>query len=193
MFDHYALDELQAKLLARRIIAIEDEIDAHMAGYVREVLLRLVADGNPPAIVIISSHGGNVEFGMAIYDMIRAYPGETTGVVVGYAKSMAAVILQACDRRVSLHNSKILIHNIILRSVSLDTLRDQERLERLIRETEKDQQVHYEIFAERTGKPVGEIRAQCQKDANMDAAEALSFNLIDEIIDEFAVLEKDDD
>ena len=192
MSDHDALDELQSKLLARKIIAIEDEVDAHMAGYVRESLLRLVSDGNPPAIVIVSSHGGNVEFGMAIYDMIRAYPGDTTGVVVGYAKSMAAIILQACNRRVSLRHAKMLIHNIVQRSVSLDVLRDQERREKLLRETERDQEIHYEILAGRTGKSVGEIRAQCQKDANMDPSEALVFNLIDEIIDEFAVLEKDD-
>jgi ATP-dependent protease ClpP protease subunit len=48
---------------------------------------------NPPIQINITSSGGDVDSGLLIYDLIRLYPGETTGRVVGFARSIALIVL----------------------------------------------------------------------------------------------------
>ena len=83
MWKFKELDETQQKLLKSGIIDIGGSVDADMALYVREALLRLRAEGNPPVSLHITSSGGSVSIGLDIYDTIRLYLGQKTGIVTG--------------------------------------------------------------------------------------------------------------
>jgi ATP-dependent Clp protease protease subunit len=187
---HDHLDDLQIQLLNRRIVSLEEDVDYAMSAYVHEVFLRLIAAGCPDVFILFNSTGGSVTFGGSIYDCIRAYPGKTTGVVVRQALSVAAIILQACDYRVALPHSSLLIHHVSQQgNVSLDTLASGERMNRMISGLEEAQRDHYNILSERTGKHPDEIRARCEKDTKMAAGEALEFGLIDKVIERLEDLE----
>ncbi|MEK7576131.1 MAG: ATP-dependent Clp protease proteolytic subunit, partial [Patescibacteria group bacterium] len=71
MWKHDNLDEVQLGLLKKNILAIGGEIDPPNAIYVREALLRLTAAGSPEITINITSDGGEVDIGLAIFDMIR--------------------------------------------------------------------------------------------------------------------------
>lgn len=182
MWKNDKLDDVQKGLLEKNIIDISGEIDVDTAFYVREALMRLVAKGSPDIKILITSDGGHVFVGLDVYDLLRNYSGATEGVVYGFARSMAAVILQACKKRIALRHANILIHHIAKTEVSLDILRDKRRTERLRDELEKNQERMYKILVDRTGRKVGEIKRECAKDREMSAEEALEFGLIDEII-----------
>lgn len=175
------LDEVQKGLLDHGIIAIGGEVNGEMAKYVRESTLRLRAKGSPPIELHISSNGGGVDAGLAIYDLLIHYPGEITGIVYGYAKSMAAIILQACAHRWAAEHSQILIHHISRTEISLDTLRDPQKTTEAREDLEKKQSQLYRILTERTRRSLEEIKAECSKDREMTPEEAKEFRLIDEI------------
>lgn len=59
----------------------------------------------------VSSPGGDVFDGIAIYNMIRSHPAYTTAVVEGLAASIASVIVQAADRRVMMPHAQMMIHD----------------------------------------------------------------------------------
>ena len=182
MWKYENLNPIQHELLAKNTIDLQGEVDSSMALYVRESLVRLSAKGSPDVKITITSTGGDVDCGLDIFDYIRLYPGKTTGVVVGYAKSMAAIILQACTHRTASAHSRILIHHISRNQLSLNVLRSRKELRALKSAMEKSQARLYEVLSGKTGKSIGQIKRECEKDNNMFAEEALSFGLIDEIV-----------
>lgn len=181
MWENNKLDETQRGLLNQNIIAIGGEVDPDMAMYIREALLRFISKGSPAIKVLITSGGGSVAIGLDIYDLLRDYSGEKTAVVQGHAYSIAAVILQACEKRVAMSHSHILIHHISRKEVGLDTLREEVKIIEVREEMEDIQKKIYKILSEKTGHTVQEINEECIKDRLMNAEEALKFGLIDEI------------
>jgi len=178
----FALTSLQETLLERNLVVLKGNVNEEMAGYVRDCLLQLAARDNPPITVHITSGGGSVSVGLIIHDLLRLYPGKKTGVVIGRAESMAAIILQVCDLRQCTRNSFVLVHNMRTNNVEMDDLVDERKLKELKHEVITDQNKLYCILEGRTKKTRQVIAAACKEDCEMSAEEALDFGLIDEII-----------
>ncbi len=172
----------QFALLERNVLYLEGEVRGEMVDQVHFSIMELDGRGSPPIEIRIYTGGGDVHAGLAVYDFLRRYEGKKTGVVYGYARSMGAVILQACDERLCLPYSTVLIHHVSTTSVSLDELEDPDRLDRLRKSLQADQETLYEILVTRSGKTKEEVRDACKKDKDMTAKEALDFGLIDKIV-----------
>lgn len=173
--------EIQEALLKKNTLYLGGEVKGDMVDYVNMSIAELISQGSPPLTVYITSGGGNVTAGLDIYDMLSMYPNTKTGIVVAYAKSMAAVILQACTVRQALYHARILIHHISTHNVTLDIMRSQKKKAEVLNDMEKGQARLYRILSERTGRTVSEISRTCKKDEDMSAQEALEFGLIDSI------------
>jgi ATP-dependent protease ClpP protease subunit len=141
------ISNINRKLAERGIVDINQETEASLAYTVRESLVIAQSNGIEELQVQITSNGGRVDVGLDVYDMIRLYPAKRRiGTVFGYARSMGAVILQACDvRRCSRHGS-ILIHYVSTSNVPLDVLKDKRKLGKVIARGEYDQRALDRIF-----------------------------------------------
>ncbi len=173
--------DLSKKLLAQNSVVIDGGIESAVGTYIFECLQELRTRGNPPIELTIASNGGDVTVGLDIYDMLATYPGAINGTVVGYARSMGVIILQACTRRLAHQHARLLIHHVSKRQVNLDILVSQKRLAKTVTEMQRQQQFLYRILAERTKRTIPQIRKACSLDKDMSAEEALGFGLIDEI------------
>lgn len=91
--------------------ADDNEVDYHMAIQATKQLMYLDNIGDKDIKIMVNSPGGWVSQGMAIYDTINQCRKSVTGLVTGEAYSMASIILQACDERIMLPNSTMMIHN----------------------------------------------------------------------------------
>lgn len=182
MWDYSNIDATRRELLVRRVLDLCGEIDEDMAKYVRDSLIMLAANDNPDITVLITSNGGDVTVGLAIYDMLVRYPGKITGEVKSFCRSMATVVLQACSHRVATANSQIKIHNVLVNSLSLSVLRNPKKIASLIEDVEADQRTINKIYSLRTGKSFKTVTKESDKDIGMTAEEALEFGLIDEIV-----------
>lgn len=178
------LNVAQQTLLSKSIIEIRGNITQETADYVRECVSVLETVDNPPVRVIITSSGGDIIAGLDIYDMIANYTGMTTGVVIAEASSMAAVILQACKKRLAYANSRILIHDPAILYLSIHTVRtNNSKFQKLL--AKNDERIFsrtYRILAKRSGKTIPQVKKVCHKEEEMFADEALRFGLIDSII-----------
>lgn len=67
-------------------------------------------DRAQPLFVELNSDGGSVSDGVAIYNMLRGWPGGVTVEVVGWALSIASVILQAGSNRRAHEAALIMVH-----------------------------------------------------------------------------------
>lgn len=170
-----------AALLEKNVVVLSLKVDGDMVMHVYKCLAILESRDSPDIEVRIFTNGGSVRAGLDIYDALRRYKGKKTGVVYAYARSMGAIILQACDDRICLQHAAVLIHHINTQSISLDVIEDPKRLAKLRESMWTDQRAIYGILVQRTGKSEKEIRDTCKKDQDMSAAEAFKFGLIDRI------------
>ena len=176
------MNDIQKRLLDRNCIEIVNKVDRDMGLYVRDALTVLgLKDSHPLVTVYITSDGGDASVGFGIYDLLNFYPGQKIGIVQGMAGSMAATILQACDWRVALPNSEVLIHHIKGNGFPLIYLQDEEKLKKF-NASRKSFLNQYDILAKRTGKTIEEIIQQCEEDESMSAVSALAYGLIDQIV-----------
>ena len=178
-------DQLLIDLAAQGVITIYGTINEMMVAKVRDMLAVARANNVEELEVQIQSRGGNVAAGLEIYDLLRVAPvKKRTGIVFGYAHSMGAVILQACEVREAPRHARILIHHIsISERTSLHVLRDPEKLRKKIAESEVTQNHINQILSKRTKRSVEEIEVELEKDAEMTTSEAIAFGLIDTIRD----------
>ena len=140
------------------------------------------ADGDEPCVMQIdfTSPGGSVIDGLALFDFLqelRRKGHRITTRGIGYAASMAGILLQAGDLRVMAPESWLLIHEASFGAGGKigeveDTVEWVKRIQKRI----------LRIFAERSNLSVGQISNRWRrKDWWISSEEALRFGLVDEV------------
>lgn len=176
--------DIFSRLLSDRIVFLGEEVSNTSAGLITAQLLFLEAqDPEKDIQLYINSPGGSVTAGFAIYDTMQYIKCDVSTICIGLAASFGAFLLAggAKGKRMALPNAEIMIHQPAIHGngvqgqatdikiVSDHMLKSRQRLNR--------------ILAENTGKPVDAIEADTERDNYMSAEEALSYGLIDAIID----------
>lgn len=173
------IDELQIK---QRTIRIKGKINADMAEDICAYMEYLDCEDNTrPIKLIISSPGGDIDAGLAIYDTMRSVKSPVYTAARGMAASMAAVLLAAGDKRFATKHAKILIHQALQgHAEGFSTIFEaRENLEQL----ENANKDVISILSEHCHKPYEEIeKLTYKKDYIMMGEAAKEFGIIDEII-----------
>ena len=173
--------DIFSRLLNDRIIFLSEEVNDTTASLIVAQLLYLEAqDPDKDIQFYINSPGGSVTAGMAIYDTMRYIKCDVATICVGMAASMGAFLLSAGTKgkRLALPNAEIMIHQPSagtqgqITDMAIHMKRLQTIKERMNR-----------IMAENTGRSIEEVTAACERDNFMTAEEALSFGLVDRVLD----------
>lgn len=185
-YDH--IDETRQRLLSKGVLDLGGEVDEAMAMYVRDALMILVANGSPNIRVGITSDGGDVKVGLAIYDFLNCYPGRITGIVGGFCRSFAMVVLQACELRLSLPHARMKIHDVLvdIEKIKSEVILDRSLFDKfyddLVIEVKQNQLDINQIYSLRSKRSIDFIRQLSEEDREISAQEALEFGLIDRIV-----------
>lgn len=163
-----------------RTIIIHESISPPLAMAVCNALLRYETEQPGTAIHLqLFSPGGCVVSGLAIIDAMRHITSPVFTYAIGYAASMAAVIL-ACgekDHRYILPHSRVMIHQASgSAGGSLDNVRATLAFQSEL-EGECD-----DLLAAVTGKSTQEIREATRVDCWLRAQAAREFGLVDHIL-----------
>ncbi|MFA5020752.1 MAG: ATP-dependent Clp protease proteolytic subunit [Patescibacteria group bacterium] len=170
-------------LWGENIIDLGGEVDAEMIEFVREAIPHFLAAGCPDITVIITSGGGDCQFGLAIYDLLRNYPSRIVCQNYAFADSIAAIILQAGDWRLAAQHAKIMIHNPRHRSIDNWAEYESEKIRlKNQKSLSRTRERIIAILLERTGRTRRQIERTLRAAKEMTAEEALRFGLIDGII-----------
>ncbi|MBQ7604515.1 MAG: ATP-dependent Clp endopeptidase proteolytic subunit ClpP [Clostridia bacterium] len=173
--------DIYSRLLNDRIIFLSDEVNDLTASLVVAQLLYLESqDPEKDVNLYINSPGGSITSGMAIYDTMNYIKCDVSTICVGMAASMGAFLLSAGakGKRIALPNSEIMIHQPLggMQGQATDI---KIHADRIIRIREKLNR----ILSENTGKPYETICTDTERDNFMTAEEALSYGLIDKVMD----------
>lgn len=173
--------DIYSRLLKERIIFIGSPIDDHVSSLVIAQLLFLSSEDPTKDInLYINSPGGSVSAGLAIYDTMQFVKPDISTICIGMCASMAQVLLCAGTKgkRLALPNSRILMHQ-----PSGGTQGQSVDIEIYTKEIVRMRQRLYEIIAKHSGKDYETIVKDADRDNYMDPFEALSYGLIDKVIE----------
>jgi ATP-dependent Clp protease protease subunit len=174
--------DIFSRLLRDRVIMINGPIEESMSGLVVAQLLFLASESTEREInLYISSPGGSVQAGLAIYDTMRHLPCPIGTTCVGYAASFGTILLMAGDRglRRALPHARIHMHQPLIQGGLAGQATD---IDIHARELLHTRDVLNEIIERHTGQSLERIRHDTERDYYMSAAEALEYGIIDEVL-----------
>ena len=139
-----------------------------------------------PVDVAICSLGGYVTTGLEIYELFRNH-GQITCCFLGMSASAATFMAMGAKKVVMSKNALILIHNAMgevweygnYNKEEIDELVKRLQFQRSQLNTIDD--VLSEIYAEKSGKSVDEVKAKMKVAAWIKASDAKDFGIVDEI------------
>ena len=173
--------DIYSRLLNERIVFLGTPVTDDIANLVVAQLLHLESeDPDKDISLYINSPGGSVYAGLAIYDTMQFIKPDVQTICVGIAMSMGALLLGggAPGKRMSLPNSKILIHQVS--SAFQGQATDIEIHAKEIIDVRRRLD---EILAKHTGQDLEKVARDTERDYFMSAEEAVEYNLIDRVID----------
>jgi ATP-dependent Clp protease, protease subunit len=124
--------------------------------------------------ILFNSDGGDVYYGYAIYDLVRAVAAQRPIDIIanGQCDSSATLILQAATRRLATANTYMLIH------FGQET---SESAEETAHNAESNKR-WYRLFHERTGLSLRMVKKLHDGETYFTTERALKFNIIDEVL-----------
>ena len=140
-------DLLEATMHNLRIVVLSGEVEECGAALLTNQFQTL-AEGEGDITLLITSYGGAVDAGAAIIRAIRYAQDKgcrVVGEVRGYAMSMAAIVLQACDVRYAAPEDIVMVHGFS--GSAIGDVRNQEADLKL---TQKLTEIYSRFFAERS-------------------------------------------
>src|SRR5271157_1058678 len=173
--------DIFSRLLKDRIIFLGSSVDDLVANIVIAQLLFLESeDPDKDVMLYINSPGGMVTAGMAIYDTMQYVRPDVATFCMGQAASMGAFLLAggAKGKRYALPHSRILIHQPLggVQGQATDIDNQAREILRMREEINR-------IFTSHTGQPIEKIQQDTERDFFMTAAQALDYNIIDQIME----------
>lgn len=173
--------DIFSRLLKDRVIFIVGPIDDFSANLIVAQLLFLESENPDKDISLyINSPGGVVTAGMAIYDTMQFIKPDVSTMCIGQAASMGALLLAggAEGKRYCLPNARVMIHQPLggVQGQASDIAIHAE-------ETLKIKARLNKILAKHTKQPEETIAKDTDRDNFMSAERALSYGIVDKILE----------
>jgi len=173
--------DIYSRLLKERVIFMVGQVEDQMANLIVAQMLFLESENPEKDISLyINSPGGVVTSGMAIYDTMQFIRPNVSTVCIGQAASMGAVILAGGEKgkRHALPHSRVMIHQPLGGSQGQAT-----DIEIHTKEILGTRDRLNKILSDHSGKSMDDIKNDTDRDNFMTAEEALSYGLIDSVLE----------
>lgn len=175
--------KFQEKFLEKRAIFFWGEVNDESAERAINQLLYLeMTDPGKQITMYISSPGGSVTSGMALYDTMKMISSPVKTVCIGLCASMASLLLSAGEKgtREIFPHGEVLIHQPLIGGHFQDKASNLEITANNIMKTKR---MIAQILADNCGQSYEKVLADIENDYWMDANESLAYGIADKITD----------
>jgi len=173
--------DIYSRLLKDRIIFLGQAVDEHVANVIIAQLLFLESEDPDAEIsMYINCPGGLLTGGLSIYDTMQYVRPSIQTICLGQAASLGAILLAAGTpgKRFALPHARIMLHQpwggLSGQASDIDIH---------AREILRLRSITNRILSKHTKKSEATLEQDTLRDHFMDAAEAKSYGVIDEIMD----------
>ncbi len=172
--------DIYSRLLKERIIFLTGPVDDMVASLVTAQMLYLESENPTKDISLyITSPGGLVTSGLAVYDTIQYIRPKVSTLCIGQAASMGSLLLcaGAKDMRFALPNARIMVHQ-----PSCGFQGQATDIEIHAREILSLRSRLNEIYVKHTGQTLETIEEAMERDRFLSPENAKEFGLIDNVV-----------
>jgi ATP-dependent Clp protease protease subunit len=168
-----------SRLMMERIIWVAGGVDDHMSTIVQAQLMFLDSIDSNDITMHIDSPGGSVKSGLSMVDVMDYIKSDIRTINTGMAASMGSVLLGAGTKgkRGSLRFSQTMLHQSSGGAVG--NIQDAEIS---MIEWRKVNNILFELLGGYCGKPAEQVKNDATRDLWLNAEDALSYGIIDEIV-----------
>ena len=172
--------DIRDEMLDQRVLELMTSVDAESCAVVIRGLLHLQRqDSTTPITLYINSPGGEVQSGLALYDVMQAVSCPIRTVCLGMAASMGALLSIAGDEREILPHSRIMIHDpLIGAGAGGSALSVKARADDLMRIRD----ITAGVIARHSGMSIERVFELTASDTYFEAEEAVEAGLADRVI-----------
>lgn len=173
--------DIYSRLLKERVIFLVGQVEDYMANLVVAQLLFLESENPDKDIhLYINSPGGSVSAGLSIYDTMQFIKSDVSTMCIGQAASMGALLLTggAAGKRYCLPHSRMMIHQPLGGFQGQATDIDIHAKEILLVRERLNK-----ILSVHTGQNMEKIQQDTERDNFMSGDDAVSYGLIDKILE----------
>lgn len=177
-------EQIKRLFLKERKIFLWDEVtDESAADAVEKLLYLNMQDSKKEITFYISTPGGSISAGMAIYDTMKLIKAPVNVVVTGIAMSMGSILLSAAKkgRRFLFPHARVMIHQPLIMGQMSGTAVD---IHIQAQEMERMREELNHILADASGQPYEKVCKDTDRDFYMTAQEAIDYGLADKIVTE---------
>jgi ATP-dependent Clp protease protease subunit len=172
--------DIYSRLLKDRIIFLGTAINDEVANLLIAQLLFLESEDPDKDInFYINSPGGVVTSGLAVYDTMQYIKPDVTTICIGQAASMGSLLLAAGapNKRYALEHARIMIHQPMggFQGQASD-------IEIQAKEILRMKETLNSILKQHTGKDLGQIQKDTDRDYFMSGQEAKDYGIVDLVI-----------
>lgn len=174
--------DIYSRLLRERIIMVNGQIEENMANLIVAQLLFLASESSEREVnLYISSPGGVIAAGLAIYDTMRYLSCPIATTCIGYAASFGTILLLAGDkgRRRALPNARIHLHQPLIHGGIGGQATD---IDIHAKELLHTRDVINSIIQHHTGQSLERIKRDTDRDFFLSAEEAVEYGIVDEVL-----------
>jgi len=173
--------DIYSRLLKERVVFMVGPVEDQVANVIVAQLLFLESENPDKDIhLYINSPGGSVSSGLSIYDTMQFIRPKVSTICVGQAASMGAFLLSGGEKgkRFCLPHSRMMIHQPLAGFQGQASDIDIHAKEVL-----KTKARLNELLARHTGQSLERIEQDTDRDYFMSGAEAVSYGLIDTVLE----------
>lgn len=172
--------DVRDQMFANRELELCGPIDAEsVAILIRSLLYLQRADAVAPIKMFINSPGGEVQSGLALYDVMQTLFCPVTTICLGMAASMAALVFVSGARREMLPHSRVMIHDpLIGGGLGGSALSVKARADDLMRIRD----ITGEVLARHTGMALERVFELTAQDTYFEAEAAVEAGLADAVV-----------
>ena len=172
--------DIRDEMLDQRELELMTSVDAESCAVVIRGLLHLQRqDPTAPITLYINSPGGEVQSGLALYDVMQAVSCPIRTVCLGMAASMGALLFIAGDKREILPHSRVMIHDpLIGAGAGGSALSVKARADDLMRIRD----ITAGVIARHSGMPIERVFELTASDTYFEAEEAVEAGLADRVV-----------
>ena len=171
--------DIFSMLLSERIVFLTGEINDQLASLIISQILYLQAINQQERInIYINSPGGEVNAGLAIYDVIKTCPCPVSTIGIGLCASMGALLLSSGTKglRFAYENCEIMIHQPLG-----GTNGQVSDLEIMTKRFSILKDNLNQILSKNTSQPIEKVARDCDRNFFLSAKDAMEYHLIDDI------------
>lgn len=172
--------DIRDEMLGMRQLELMTSVNAEScASVIRGLLYLQRQDPEAPITLFINSPGGEVQSGLALYDVMQAVSCPIRTVCLGMAASMGALLFIAGDNRDILPHSRVIIHDpLIGTGAGGSALSVKARADDLMRIRD----ITAGVIARHSGMPIERVFELTASDTYFEAKEAVEAGLADRIV-----------